>query len=146
MITNDDIGWLRARWPTAAAVVLLLVTLALLDATQRGTGQTDSIVQPWVVLAAGLVYPVVGLGRRVLRDGRTVLVQSLGLLVFAGVTLLGYAAGPFTAYVVAAGLIAHAGWDAVHHRRNAVVWRWYAELCAVYDLLLATAVLTAATL
>jgi hypothetical protein len=37
--------------------------------------------------------------------------------------------------------VGHGVWDVFHHRANAVVWRWYAETCIVYDLLLAAAVL-----
>ena len=43
--------------------------------------------------------------------------------------------------LIAVGLAAHAVWDIVHHRRNAVVSRSYAEFCAVLDLTLAVVVI-----
>ena len=71
------------------------------------------------------------------------LLQAAGLAVFAGISLLAAAlVGQDTgAYVLAAGLVGHGVWDAFHHRANAVVWRWYAEACLVFDVLLAAAVL-----
>lgn len=39
--------------------------------------------------------------------------------------------------IVAAGIGAHGVWDVVHHRRDRVVTRSYAEFCAVTDVLLA---------
>jgi hypothetical protein len=44
-------------------------------------------------------------------------------------------------YLVAAGLIGHAAWDAVHYVRNSVVARSYAEYCAVLDLLVGATIL-----
>ena len=45
-------------------------------------------------------------------------------------------------YVLAAGWLAHATWDVVHHRLGRVVPHWYAETCLVADLTIATALLT----
>jgi hypothetical protein len=128
-----DLAWLGRRWP-------VLVGLALLAGTIE-SGARD--LPPWLVLAVALVYPVVGLVRRSIRGRSMVLLQAAGLAVFAGVSLLATVlVGQDTgAYVLAAGLVGHGVWDAFHHRANAVVWRWYAETCIVYDLLLAAAVL-----
>lgn len=128
-----DLAWLGRRWPVPLGLVLLAGTLA--------TGAGD--LPAWLILAIALVYPVVGLVRRSIRGRSMVLLQAAGLAVFAGVALLATAlAGHDTgAYVLAAGLVGHGVWDAFHHRANAVVWRWYAETCIVYDLLLAAAVL-----
>jgi hypothetical protein len=128
-----DLAWLRRRWP-------VLLGLALLAGTISG-GAGD--LPAWLVLAMALVYPVVGILRNRIRGRSMVLLQAAGLAVFAGVSLLaGVLVGQDTgAYVLAAGLVGHGVWDAFHHRANAVVWRWYAETCVVYDLLLAAAVL-----
>jgi hypothetical protein len=48
--------------------------------------------------------------------------------------------GNVGAYLVAAGLLAHAAWDAYHHRVNKVVARSMAEFCGVLDALLAVAI------
>jgi hypothetical protein len=44
------------------------------------------------------------------------------------------------AYLVAAGLLGHAAWDAYHHRVNRVVVRSMAEFCLVLDTALAVAI------
>ncbi|MFD2025000.1 hypothetical protein [Promicromonospora aerolata] len=127
-----DLAWLRGRWP-------VLIGLTLLAGTIAG-GAAD--VPTWLVLAVALVYPVVGILRNSIRGRSMVLLQAAGLVVFAGISLLaGALVGQDTgAYVLAAGLVGHGVWDVFHHRANAVVWRWYAETCIVYDLLLAAAV------
>jgi hypothetical protein len=129
-----DLAWLGRRWP-------VLVGLALLAGTIASGGAGD--LPPWLVLGVALVYPVVGLVRRSIQGRSMVLLQAAGLAVFAGISLLATAfVGQDTgAYVIAAGLVGHGIWDVFHHRANAVVWRWYAETCIVYDLLLAAAVL-----
>lgn len=130
-----DLVWLRERWPVLVGLLLLVGTLA-------GAG-AGSGVPTWLVFAMALVYPVVGLLRNSIRGRSMVLLQVAGLAVFGGISLLaGVLVGQDTgAYVLAAGLVGHGVWDAFHHRANAVVWRWYAETCIVYDVLLAAAVL-----
>jgi len=44
------------------------------------------------------------------------------------------------AYLVAAGLLGHAAWDAYHHHVNRVVVRSMAEFCLVLDTALAAAI------
>ncbi|MGW2095197.1 hypothetical protein [Promicromonospora sukumoe] len=130
-----DVAWLRRRWPVLLGLALLALTIA---------GGVSGL-PPWLILLVALVYPVVGLLRRSIRGRSMLLLQAAGLVVFAGVGVLATVlAGQDTgAYVVAAGLVGHAVWDAFHHRAGAVVWRWYAETCVVYDVLLAAAVVAA---
>ncbi|WP_369372330.1 hypothetical protein AB1046_03070 [Promicromonospora sp. Populi] len=127
-----DLAWLGRRWPVLLALVLLAGSIF------GGAGDLPA----WLILAMALVYPVVGVLRNQIRGRSMVLLQAAGLAVFAGISLLvGALAGQDTgAYVLAAGLVGHGVWDAFHHRANAVVWRWYAEACLVYDVLLAAAV------
>jgi hypothetical protein len=128
-----DLAWLGRRWPVLLGLALLAGTIA------GGAGDLPA----WLILAMALVYPVVGVLRNSIRGRSMVLLQAAGLAVFAGISLLATTlVGQDTgAYVLAAGLVGHGVWDAFHHRANAVVWRWYAETCVVYDLLLAGAVL-----
>jgi hypothetical protein len=130
-----DLVWLRDRWPVLIGLLLLVGTLA-------GAGAGGG-VPTWLVFAMALAYPVVGVLRNSIRGRSMVLLQAAGLAVFGGISLLaGVLVGQDTgAYVLAAGLVGHGVWDAFHHRANAVVWRWYAETCVVYDVLLAGAVL-----
>jgi hypothetical protein len=128
-----DVAWLGRRWPVLLGLLLLAGTIA------AGAGNLPA----WLILAMALVYPVVGVLRNRIKGRSMVALQAAGLAVFAGVSLLATAlAGQDTgAYVLAAGLVGHGVWDAFHHRADAVVWRWYAETCLVYDVLLAAAVL-----
>lgn len=128
-----DLAWLGRRWPVLVGLALLAGTIV------AGAGD----LPPWLIVAMALVYPVVGILRNSIRGRSMVLLQAAGLAVFAGISLLATAlAGQDTgAYVLAAGLVGHGVWDAFHHRADAVVWRWYAETCLVYDVLLAAAVL-----
>jgi hypothetical protein len=65
------------------------------------------------------------------------------VLGFGAVAIAAVAAAPAAApYVLAAGWLAHAAWDVVHHRADRVVPRWYAETCMVADVLLAVVLLT----
>jgi hypothetical protein len=50
------------------------------------------------------------------------------------------------AYLVAAGLLGHAAWDAYHHRTNRVVVRSLAEFCLALDIALAVAIVTVTVL
>ena len=45
-----------------------------------------------------------------------------------------------SAYLVAAGLVAHAMWGVYHHWANTIVTRSLAEFCFVLDTLLAAAI------
>ena len=61
--------------------------------------------------------------------------QLAGLVAYLALAVTALSVGgELSWWLVAAGWLAHAGWDVVHHRRNAVVWRAYAEWCAVYDV------------
>jgi uncharacterized Ntn-hydrolase superfamily protein len=69
---------------------------------------------------ASVVLIVVGVA---LRASRTALAaQSLALVAYGGVGLVGLTLGPVVGAVLASlVLIAHAAWDVIHYRRNAVV-------------------------
>ncbi|MGH8249198.1 MAG: hypothetical protein ACREVI_00645 [Steroidobacteraceae bacterium] len=70
--------------------------------------------------------------------------QSIAMLGFGAVAVLAlYIDRVVGAYLVAAGLLAHARWDAYHHSANKVVSRSMAEFCFVLDLLLAVAIVVA---
>ena len=64
--------------------------------------------------------------------------QTAAMIAFGAVAVVGLALDSVVGgLLVAAGLVAHGGWDVVHHRRNRVVVRSFAELCVVLDLVLA---------
>lgn len=93
-----------------------------------------------VIGAIGLVLVVIGLIRGTWKVPVNRL-QLLGVVVFGAIALGAYLVQPLLAGIlIAVGLAAHAAWDIVHHRRNAVVSRSYAEFCAVLDITLAVVV------
>lgn len=130
-----DLRWLADRWPVLPALALLTLTLL-------GGGD----VPAWILAPIAAVYPVMGALRGSIRGLPMWRLQLVGLAVFAGIALVALAVAGTTAaaFVSVAGLVGHAVWDAFHHRAGAVVYRWYAEACVVYDLLLAVAIVAAA--
>jgi hypothetical protein len=98
-------------------------------------------VDPWLVLVgASVVLIVVGVA---LRASRTALAaQSLALVAYGGVGLVALTLGPVVGAVLASlVLMAHAAWDVIHYRRNAVVPRSLTEACIFFDVPLGVAVI-----
>ena len=89
--------------------------------------------------AASVVLVVVGLLRRASRPALTT--QSLAMLGYGGVAMIALVLVPVAGAVLASlSLIAHAVWDLIHYRRNAVVPRSLAEFCMFFDVPLGAAV------
>ncbi|WP_139417105.1 hypothetical protein [Agromyces laixinhei] len=113
----------RAAWVAFAisAVVMPVGILTRLDLTI-----------PLIAIAVLLVaYGVITLER----DGwRELAVQAAGFAGFTAVSVIALNLGPaVAAYVATAGVIGHGVWDLIHHHRDKVVTRAYAEFCAVLD-------------
>ncbi len=123
----------RAAWELFLAGCAVLAAGRLLD----------SRVGPSVVfLVSALVFLLLGVVRGHMRNGGGLPLQTIGMLGFSAIGLLALPVNPtLGGYLVAAALLGHAVWDAVHLRRNRVVSRSYAEFCAVLDLLLGGAIL-----
>ncbi|GAA1756204.1 hypothetical protein [Agromyces humatus] len=87
---------------------------------------------PLVAIAALLVtYGVITLERGGLRE---LAIQAVGFAGFTVVSIVALNLGPaVAAYVGAAAVIGHGVWDVVHHRRDKVVTRAFAEFCAILD-------------
>lgn len=67
--------------------------------------------------------------------------QTVGLAGFGTAAAAALLVTPaLGAYLVAAGVLGHAAWDAYHHRTNRVVVRSLAEFCLVLDTVLAVAI------
>ena len=103
----------------------------------------DSSGGPSVVfLVSALIFLVLGVVRGQLRKGGGLPLQTIGMLGFGAIGVLAlYVSPTLGGYLVAAALIGHAIWDAVHFRLNRVVARSYAEFCGVLDLVLGMAIL-----
>jgi hypothetical protein len=129
------LGRRAAAWPAFAATFVLIGAARLVE----GVDPT------WAMLGAAAVLAVAGLVRRGVGPWWALPLQAAAMLVLGATALLAAeASGPVAALLVAGGLLAHAAWDAHHHRTGRVVVRSMAEFCAVLDALLAVLVLVAA--
>ncbi|WP_168800431.1 hypothetical protein [Cellulomonas telluris] len=130
-------GWWRAveavshRWPTLLALGL----------TFDGW-LNPGIPSPWLLVALGGEYLVIGAARRQFRRDALLAAHVAGLLLYLGLAAVAASApAEVAAWVVAAGWLLHVGWDVALHRADRVVWRWYAEACIVIDLVVGATVL-----
>ena len=131
---------LARRWPTGVAVVATAASLTLLSPLPE---QVQVWTSAWCVLLAAVIYLTWGTARGDLGNRRLLTAQTAAVLGFGAVAMTAVAVDVDAArYVLAAGWLAHAAWDVVHHRIGRVVPRWYAETCLVADLTIATALLT----
>jgi hypothetical protein len=127
-----------AAWPLFFAITAVITVARLLE---------DRLEPTWAVLAGAVVLGVYGLLRGAARPGYGLPLQSLALLGFGAAAGAALVVTPeFGAYLVAAGLLGHAAWDAYHHRVNRVVVRSMAEFCLVLDTALAAAIVTVTVL
>jgi hypothetical protein len=137
---SSRVGTLARRWPTALGIGAAVASLALVAPLPE---QLQIWISAWCVLLAAVIYLTWGTARGDLGERRWLTAQTASVLGFGAVAIAAVAVDPAAArYVLAAGWLAHASWDVVHHRAGRVVPRWYAETCLPADLLLATALLT----
>jgi hypothetical protein len=127
-----------AAWPLFFAITAVITVARLLE---------DRLEPTWAILAGAVALGVYGLLRGAARPGYGLPLQSLALLGFGAAAGAALVVTPeFGAYLVAAGLLGHAAWDAYHHRVNRVVVRSMAEFCLVLDTALAAAIVTVTVL
>lgn len=131
---NAVLAVVKRRWPTLLGLATVPVfAVAAPDASWIGV---------LVLILAALAYPAFGRYRRHLHGRKVLLVQAAALVGFIGLaTVLLLVDGTAGRLVLAAGFLAHAIWDFAHHRADLMVPRWYAEFCAVVDVLVAAALL-----
>jgi hypothetical protein len=134
-----------AAWPLFFATSAVLTVARLLG---------DRVEPTWLILAGavallvfgllrGAAHPGYGLLRGAARPGYGLPLQTLALLGFGAAAGTALVVDPeLGAYLVAAGLLGHAAWDAYHHRVNRVVVRSMAEFCLALDTALAAAIVT----
>jgi hypothetical protein len=122
-----------------AAWIMLLAGFAVLTAGRV----LDWSVGPSIVfLVSALAFLVLGVVRGQLRKAGGLPLQAIAMLGFGAIGLLALSVSPtLGGYLVAAALIGHAAWDAVHFRLNRVVVRSYAEFCGVLDIVLGVTIL-----
>lgn len=121
-----------AAWPLFFATGVVITVARLLE---------DRLEPTWVILAGAVALGVYGLLRGAARPGYGLPLQTLALLGFGAAAGAALVVNPeLGAYLVAAGLLGHAAWDAYHHRTNRVVVRSLAEFCLALDTALAVAI------
>ncbi|MDL5155532.1 hypothetical protein [Actinomycetospora termitidis] len=113
-------GRRRWSWPTVGLATVVVVGSALLGA--------DPVVGILTVAGAVLVAALVT-GRLAPTALPAAGAVGFGAVAASGVVLVPTAG----ALVVGVGLLGHAAWDVVHHRRGTVVTHSLAEFCAVLD-------------
>lgn len=140
-------GWRRMtravarRWPTGVAIVGTAACLAVWAPLPH---LAQICVGAWCVLLAAVIYLTWGTACGDLARRPLLRAETAGVLGFGAVAIAGVAAAPSAGrFILAAGWLGHAAWDAVHHRADRVVPRWYAETCLVSDLIIAAALLAA---
>lgn len=132
--------FLRHNW--AVLVGIALGTLALLDDGVDGSQVTTQLAVITLVVAAA--YLPLGAFRGHLRDPRVLALETAGVMFFGALALGALLAdGRLAQYLLAAAWLGHAAWDFAHHRADRVVPRWYAEICAALDALVAVGILLA---
>jgi hypothetical protein len=131
---------LRHCWPTLVGIAA--GTLALVDDGVDGSQVTTQLAV--ITLIVAVAYLPIGAARRQLGDPRVLVLEMAGGLVF-GVLALGalLAEGRTAQYLLAAAWLGHGAWDVVYHLADRVVPRWYAEICAVLDVLVAFGIILA---
>jgi hypothetical protein len=132
----------RTVWIALAVLSTVVALLQMLDALDAlpvdpAVGMSIVVVLLWLWTVA----------RRRFTERGTFSVQTAGMAGFGAVTLVCGALAPRWGIVlIGAGFLAHGVWDAYHFRARKVVQRAYAELCGVFDVLVGTALIVAATL
>lgn len=124
--------FLLRRWPSLLAIAVCAPLLVFVELPHESLAVT--------VAACAVVYVVWSQFNRQHRVRQWLALAGFGA-VTAAALLLDHR---YAMFVIAAGLLGHAAWDVVHHRRRETVAPWYAELCAVVDVMLGAAVLALA--
>lgn len=122
-------------WPVfiGSVLVITLAKLGLIgfDAT-------------WPQLVIAGLFAAYGLIRGAMRPEGELPLQAIAMVGFGAVAVVALFVHPTAgAYLVAAGLFAHAAWDFHHHRANKAVVRSMAEFCFVLDVALGLAIVVA---
>jgi hypothetical protein len=121
-----------AAWPMFA-VAFVLMTIGFL---------VPGVDPSWWMLGVVACLVAYGLARGARRPSWGVPLQSAAMILLAAIAITAVNVGAtWAGFLVAAGLLGHALWDAYHHHVDRVVVRSMAEFCAVLDTLLALVVI-----
>jgi hypothetical protein len=114
------------------------VVLTVAKVVFAGTSSAAEDAPTWVLLGFAVLFLIYGLLRGATRPREGLPLQAIAMAAFGAIAAIAVLVNSTVgAYLVAAGLLGHAAWDAYHHRINKVVVRSMAEFCFVLDTLLA---------
>ncbi len=117
---------------------MFLVSFGVISANKAGWLTYDAT---WVLLGIAGLFFVYGVLQSRVRPAGGLLLQTIAMIACGAAAAIALSLGGIIgAYLVAAGLLAHAAWDVYHHWTNKVVVRSMAEFCFVLDTLLALAI------
>lgn len=98
----------------------------------------------WFLLGIAAAFLAYGVVRGTHRSAGGLPLQTIAMVAFGAIAAIAlYVNQTAGAYLVAAGLFAHAVWDVYHHWVNRVVSRSMAEFCCVLDTALAIVIVIA---
>jgi hypothetical protein len=116
---------LGRRWVAWAGVAVFGVLVVV----------AELIGVPWWVAMAVVAAVLLGVGLVIGVPRPPVLAQTVAALAYGGVAVAALSLSADAGLLLAGlALAAHAVWDAVHYRRNAVVPRSLAEACMFFDV------------
>lgn len=115
-----------------------LAAVVIITAAKTGVIGFDAT---WLLLGLAILFAGYGVLRGATCPAGGLPLQSIAMVGFGSAAAIALYMNPTAgAYLIAAGLLGHAGWDAYHHWTNRVVTRSLAEFCFVLDVLLAVAI------
>ncbi|WP_324765179.1 hypothetical protein SO078_25720 (plasmid) [Sinorhizobium meliloti] len=128
-----EIPWVS--WP------VFLLSVVVITVARFGLIPFDAT---WAMLILAALFAVYGVIRTLRRPNPELPLQAIAMSAFGGLATVALFISPFVgALLVAAGLVAHAGWDVYHHVKNKVVVRSMAEFCFMLDTALAIVIVLA---
>ena len=131
-------SWTALGDPFLLGAVATAVTLACLWLTRWLGSRAMKFERAWLAIflvGMPLVYMLGWLAARNLAATSWILVEFLGLALFAALAVLGFKNSPWFLVV---GIAGHGiAWDSWHYKNSAYVPDWYAVACLLVDLVLA---------
>jgi hypothetical protein len=130
------IGKPAAAWSAFVVLVVVAAVVGLFD-LDAAVVMTIVLVPLWLwVLARGRA-----------RDHPWFSIETLGLVLFGGLTIAAVVADARLAGILAGvGWLTHGLWDAYHFAKDRVVVRSWSEMCAVVDIPVGTSLIVVSTI
>ena len=140
IVAASGLVYLAAAALQKPATAWLVFFASVVVITVAKVGLTD-LDATWMLLGLAVLFLGYGLLRGAAHPTGGLPLQTIGMIAFGAVAAMAQFVNEVAgAYLVAAGLLAHAAWDVYHHWADKVVARSLAEFCFVLDTLLAAVI------